>query len=58
MPGWIEVVYDPLSPFDFHVTVVISDFQEFEVRITLIPKIEEAISVHQLLGLPFHPYVF
>jgi len=56
-PAWIEVFHLYFGSYGLNKSLVSSDFEKFQVRIALIPKVKPAISVHELLGSPFHAYV-
>ena len=53
-PGRIKVVLDDFCALNFDVSVIIADYDEFDVRVAFVPKIEERVCIIKLLGPPFH----
>jgi hypothetical protein len=45
---------DDLGALDFDVGVIVADFDEFDVRVALVPEVEEGVRVIELLSPPFH----
>ena len=55
-PFRVEIILDPFCPMNLNQTVIISQFQQFYVGITFIPKVKPRISIVQLLSFPSHLY--
>lgn len=56
-PTGVEIVLDDVGPGGLNEGVIMSYFEEFQVRIALVPPIEPRVSVHQLLCTPLHAHV-
>jgi hypothetical protein len=54
IPGRVEIILYVFGTMNFNVAVIISDFEQAKVGITLVPEVEEGVSVVQLLGPPSH----